>query len=56
MLATVAALLLSAVAEPDPEPQVDQAMFLKKIAKKMDDLAARLKRTSADEKTQRLQK
>lgn len=59
MLATLAALLLSAAAatvEPDPEPPVDQAQLLKKIARKMDDLAGRLKRSSADEATRRLQK
>jgi hypothetical protein len=59
MLAILAALLLSAApvtAEADPEPPIDQAMTLKKIAKKMDDLAARLKRASADEETRRLQK
>jgi hypothetical protein len=59
MLATLAALLLSAApvtADADPEPPVDHAESLKKIAKKMDDLAVRLKRASADKETQRLQK
>jgi hypothetical protein len=59
MLATLATLLLSAgyvIADPDPEPPVDHAQLLKKIAKQMDDLAARLKRASADMETQRLQK
>jgi hypothetical protein len=58
MLATLAALLLSApvTADADPEPPVDHAESLKKIARKMDDLAARLKRASADMETQRLQK
>jgi hypothetical protein len=59
MLVTLAALLVSTAsvaAEADPEPPLNQARFLEKIAKKMDDLAARLKRASADKETRRLQK